>query len=68
MLQSFRFRWRLCLQIRDELYCQVMKQLTGNNDPTSCDHGFTMLGVMLSTFPPSDDLENYLEMFLREKR
>ena len=27
-----------------------------------------LLGIMLSTFPPSEDLENFLEMFLREKR
>jgi len=39
-----------------------MKQLTGNADPLSCEHGFTLLGIMLSTFPPSEELENFVEL------
>ena len=45
-----------------------MKQLTGNPSPASRDHGLTLLGLMLSTFPPSAELENFLEMFLRDLR
>jgi len=58
----------LITQLRDELYCQLMKQLTANPSPESIDHGFTLMSLLLSTFPPSAELENYLEMFLRGKR
>jgi hypothetical protein len=45
-----------------------MKQLTNNPSAESIDHGFTLMGILLSTFAPSPELENYLEMFLRDKR
>lgn len=45
-----------------------MKQLCGNSDQGSCDNGLVLLGIMLSTFAPSEDLELFLEMFLSDRK
>jgi hypothetical protein len=49
----------------DEMYCQVMKQLTQNPVPESEAKGWNLMSMMLATFPPSTQLDNYLEYFLR---
>ena len=57
-------------ELRDEIYVQLMKQLTDNPreplSPVASKRGWNLVALCLSTFPPSDQLENYLETFLRE--
>ncbi|KAH7102162.1 hypothetical protein BKA62DRAFT_118752 [Auriculariales sp. MPI-PUGE-AT-0066] len=62
-------RWLLsvCLlhgELRDEAYCQVVKQLLGNGNPQSVFQGWQLICVLLVTFPPSKDFESYLQSFL----
>ena len=54
--------------LRDELYVQLMKQLTDNPSKQSRDAGWRMLERMLECFPPSEPLENFLEAFLRKSQ
>lgn len=51
--------------LRDELYCQLVKQFSDNRKAESVQRVWQMMLLALSTFPPSEALENYLEMFLR---
>lgn len=53
--------------LRDEVLIQVCKQVTENPSGTSVPRGFVLLELLLSFFPPSEDCENYLEYFLRER-
>lgn len=58
-----------CLAIpvmRDEVYCQLMKQLTQNPSPQSEFRGWNLMAMCCASFPPSKELENYLEFFLRK--
>eukprot|EP00456_Euglypha_rotunda_P048582 TRINITY_DN3893_c0_g1_i4.p1 TRINITY_DN3893_c0_g1~~TRINITY_DN3893_c0_g1_i4.p1 ORF type:complete len:409 (-),score=58.11 TRINITY_DN3893_c0_g1_i4:167-1291(-) len=60
----------LCLQqkeLRDEVYCQLIKQLTNNPKQESIQKGWDLMTLCLATFPPGSEMENYLEMFLRTK-
>ena len=54
------------VELRDELYCQMMKQLSKNPNDASKRRGWNLMALALSSFPPSDELENFLELFLRE--
>ncbi|GBG27180.1 High molecular weight form of myosin-1 [Hondaea fermentalgiana] len=49
----------------DEMLCQVMKQVTENPKDESEARGWNLLAMLLASFPPSSQLENYLEYFLR---
>lgn len=51
--------------LRDELFCQLVKQFTGNGRQYSVERLWQLMLLALTTFPPSVLLENYLEMFLR---
>lgn len=53
--------------IRNEIYCQLIKQLSDNESqcPTSLADGWNLMLLCLSSFPPTPDFENYLELFLR---
>ncbi|KAN0135437.1 hypothetical protein V8E53_006716 [Lactarius tabidus] len=53
-------------ELRDELYCQVMKQLTNNPNAESAFRGWQLLCVLLVTFPPSKNFEPYLHAFLSQ--
>ena len=50
--------------LRDEIYLQIIKQLTNNPSPTSIQKGYDLLLLCLATFP-ANELENYLEMWIR---
>lgn len=53
-------------ELRDETYCQVMKQLTGNPNPESVFRGWQLLCVLLVTFPPSKNFETYLRAYMQQ--
>lgn len=39
---------------RDEVYCQICKQLVKNRNPRSRMNGWTLLSICLGIFPPTD--------------
>ncbi|KAJ2461760.1 hypothetical protein GGI02_005622, partial [Coemansia sp. RSA 2322] len=49
--------------LRDEVFCQVAKQVTGNPSPSAAECGWTLLGVLLYAFRPSQVLFPHLEAF-----
>lgn len=53
-------------ELRDEIYCQVMKQLTGNPNPECVFRGWQFLCVLLISFPPSKDFETFLQSFIQQ--
>jgi hypothetical protein len=54
--------------LSDEILLQVIKQLTANEHPdTSGVRGWCLLHLMLSSFAPSEDLEHFVEAFLRSQ-
>ncbi|KAJ7078851.1 hypothetical protein B0H15DRAFT_940860 [Mycena belliarum] len=53
-------------ELRDEVYCQTMKQLTGNPSPESIFKGWQLVCVLLITFPPSKNFETYLQSFIQQ--
>ncbi|KIP02863.1 hypothetical protein PHLGIDRAFT_122081 [Phlebiopsis gigantea 11061_1 CR5-6] len=53
-------------ELRDEIYCQVMKQLTANPSPESVFRGWQLLSVLLVTFPPSKNFEPSLRGFIHQ--
>ncbi|KAJ8596373.1 RhoGAP-domain-containing protein [Rhizopogon salebrosus TDB-379] len=54
-------------ELRDEIYCQLMKQLNGNPNPESVFKGWQMLCVLLTAFPPSKNFETYLRSFIQQR-
>merc|ERR1711871_749113 len=53
--------------LRDEIYLQIIKQITGNPRTESQAKGWQMICMCLITFPPSVDFENFLLHFVLEK-
>jgi len=54
--------------IRDEIYMQIIKQLTNNPRPESVAKGWQVMCMCVGTFPPSPDFENFLLHYIIEKR
>merc|ERR1712154_505145 len=54
-------------EFRNEIYCQLIKQLTNNPKTQSVNRGWNLLNICLYVFPPSRELENYLEVFIRNQ-
>merc|ERR1719193_249354 len=56
-------------QLGDELYLQIIKQLTDfRGSPNVKNKYWELLNVCLFTYPPSEALENYVEYWLRFQR
>jgi hypothetical protein len=53
--------------LRDEVYLQLCKQLTGNSNVSSVQRGWNLLALCLLTFPPSSSFDYFLEQFIRSR-
>ncbi|KAG9343473.1 hypothetical protein JZ751_013639, partial [Albula glossodonta] len=51
--------------IRDEIYCQICKQLVENGNRTSYIRGWVLLSICLGIFPPTENFVMYLKNFIR---
>ncbi len=54
-------------ELRDEVLLQVMKQLRDNPSSASIERGWVLLQLLLRTFSPSEEAENFVEHFLRTR-
>jgi hypothetical protein len=54
------------IALRSEVYCQLVKQLTHNEINDEKSRVWDLMNLCLYLFPPGDDLENYLELWLRQ--
>lgn len=52
--------------LRDEIYCQIIKQATSNPGPQSLSQVWKLLALVSQFFPPSTDFSNFVHIFIRE--
>lgn len=51
-------------ELRDEIFCQIVKQVNENPDPLSVFRGWQLLSLCCGAFPPSKTLEQTLKNFI----
>eukprot|EP01128_Nolandella_sp_AFSM9_P004532 TRINITY_DN2046_c0_g1_i1.p1 TRINITY_DN2046_c0_g1~~TRINITY_DN2046_c0_g1_i1.p1 ORF type:complete len:994 (+),score=247.42 TRINITY_DN2046_c0_g1_i1:36-2984(+) len=55
------------LTYRDEIYCQIAKQITNNSRPASLYAGWELMALCLQLFSPNRGLVLWMDWFLHEK-
>ena len=53
------------VDVRDEIYCLLMKQTTANPGAQSVNQAWKLFGLCIQFFSPGDDLSNYVHIFIR---
>ena len=53
--------------LRDEIYAQIMKQLTRNPSPAAVSKGWDLMVVCLNTFPPTEGFDNFMGHFFKQQ-
>ncbi|XP_069473976.1 unconventional myosin-VIIb [Ambystoma mexicanum] len=54
--------------LRDEIYCQIMKQLTLNSNRYSVSSGWQLLWLCTGLFPPGKSLLTHTQKFIESRR
>ncbi|WWC72523.1 uncharacterized protein I206_106485 [Kwoniella pini CBS 10737] len=68
VLEEIRWLIQLCVassEMRDEVYCQLIKQLTKNPNHDAVVLGFQLFCVLVNAFGPSKNFEPFVKNFLR---
>ncbi|XP_056315904.1 unconventional myosin-VIIa isoform X1 [Danio aesculapii] len=55
-------------ELRDEIYCQIMKQMTSNNNRYSIEQGWQLLWLCCGLFPPSNSLMKHAQRFIETRK